>query len=460
MRRRQTLLVCALLAVSAAVRTFADPLVDESGAWAPFRDQIAAGVAVVFIEVALLAVLIARSSPRRGQARDTLDGGAWSPSLPRTVAPAAIAARETEERFRRLANTLPVGVWMSGVDGSRTYVNHTWLEMTGRSIERELGMGWLEAVHADDRERCMSAYRRAVAAREPFSMEYRIRRRDGLHRWLLDNGVPNYDSGATFLGYLGGAVDFTDQRQAEHALRHLGGKLIAAQEHERRRIARDLHDSVSQRIALASIHVDQLRHLLPEAGHASEVAARLREDCDNVAREVHTLSHRLHSAKLDALGLVAAVASHCREVSEQGVLVHFSEAGVPDVPRDVALCLFRIVQEALANVVKHSGATAARVTMSCAGDLVLLRIEDDGRGFAAGQPAEGLGLVSMRERVRLVAGELTVRSAPGQGTAIEARVPMSIAAPATIPRSDVSRSCIANCPPLLVLLERSESSTG
>jgi PAS domain S-box-containing protein len=460
MKRRQTLVVCALMVVTAAVRTFADPLVDEAGVWAPVREQVAAGLAVVFIEVALLAVLIGRANPQRPPTRDALDDGERSPSASRSGSPVACAARETEARFRRLADTLPVGVWLSNVDGGRTYVNRTWLDMTGRSIERELGMGWLEAVHADDRERCMSAYRRAFAARETLSMEYRLRRRDGQYRWMLDNGVPHYDGGATFLGYLGGAVDFTDQRQAENALRHLGGKLIAAQEHERRRIARDLHDSVSQRVALASIHLDSLRHLLPDAGPAAEIAARLREDCDNIAREVHALSHRLHSAKLDALGLVAAIASHCREVSEQGVLVQFSEAGVPDVPRDIALCMFRIVQEALANVVKHSGATSARVTMSCAGDIVRLRIEDDGRGFAAGQPVEGLGLVSMRERVRSVAGELTVRSAYGQGTAIEARVPMSIAAPAPIPRSELSGSCIENCPPLLVLLERSESTSG
>lgn len=357
-----------------------------------------------------------------------------------------VVVLESEGRFSRLADALPVGVWMSDVEGACSYCNHTWLDLTGRPLERELGTGWLDAVHPDDRARCVTTYWRAFAAHAPFSMEYRIRRHDGQYRWLLNHGVPRYDADERFLGYLGGAIDFTDQRNAEQALRDLSGRLIAAQETERRRIARDLHDSVGQRMALLSMRIDELRHLLPPGAEGSTAVAQLRADADVIAREVHSLSHRLHSAKLDALGLAEAVASHCREMAAQGVLVDFADAGVPEVPSAVALCVFRIVQEALANVAKHSGATAARVLLSSEANSLVLRVEDDGKGFAPHQPSEGLGLVSMRERVRSARGQLRVASAPGCGTTIEARIPI--------------QSTPEHCPPLVLLSERSETSLG
>jgi signal transduction histidine kinase len=160
------------------------------------------------------------------------------------------------------------------------------------------------------------------------------------------------------------------------------------------------------------------------AGAMRDLSNRTAE----ISTEIHNMSHRLHSAKLEALGLVAAVRGHCREVLTQGVRVHFSETGVPgSVSPDVQLCLFRIVQEGLNNVVKHSGAPEARVTLTGTRDAVLVRIEDSGRGFdqAASADRDGLGLGSMRERVRLVGGELTIRSRAGQGTSIEARAPLT-----------------------------------
>jgi PAS domain S-box-containing protein len=376
------------------------------------------------------------------------DGGAVVIHTDITVRKRAeLVVRENEERFRRLADVLPVGVWMSDGEGARAYVNRTWIDITGRSMERQLGVGWLEAVHPDDRERCMGTYLRAFAKRAPFSMEYRIRRYDGEYRWLLDKGVPRYDVDTSFAGYLGGAIDFTDQRDAEQTLRQLSGKLIAAQEEERRRIARDLHDSVGQRMALVSIRLHDLRQRVSGPDDVSAILDHLWEDSELVASELHSLSHRLHSAKLDALGLVGAVASECREMSESGVLVQFSNDAVPPVSSDVGLCVFRIVQAALANVVKHSRATSAQVTMTGDRHVLVLTVQDGGVGFVADQRVEGLGLVSIRERVRSIGGELKVRSAPGQGTVIEARVPVKSGVPAS--NSVVNRSSYRfdNSPP-------------
>jgi PAS domain S-box-containing protein len=363
------------------------------------------------------------------------DGGAVVTHTDITVRKRAeLLVRESEERFRRLADVLPVGVWMSGIDGAREYVNRTWIDLTGRSRERQLGIGWLEAVHPEDRERCMGTYLRAFEKRAQFSMEYRIRRYDGEYRWLLDMGVPRYDVGTSFAGYLGGAIDFTVQREAEQTLRELSGKRIAAQEEERRRIARDLHDSVGQRMALVSIRLHELRKRVGATGEVAAILDHLWADSEAIAREVHSLSHRLHSAKLDALGLVGAVASECREMSEHGVVVQFSDHAVPPVSSDIGLCVFRIVQAALSNVVKHSRASSAQVTMTADRHVLVVKVQDGGVGFVADQRVEGLGLVSIRERVRSIGGELKVRSAPGQGTVIEACVPVKsvVAAPSSV----------------------------
>ena len=369
--------------------------------------------------------------------------------------------RESEERFRRLADALPVGIWVSRPDGACTYFNRTWLELTGRPIERELGVGWLESVHPDDREQCMGTYLRAFTARQPFSVEYRIRRHDGEYRWLLDKGIPLYGLDTTFQGYLGGATDFTEQRRAEQALRELSGRLIAAQEDERRRIARDLHDSVGQYLALIAIRLDDLHRLVPPNTEAGAIVDVLVEDCATVGREVHAMSHRLHPAKLEALGLVEAIASQCREMSQHGVFVKFSALDIPSIPPAIALCLFRIVQEALGNVAKHSGADSARVTLMGVGDIIVLRIADSGSGFVPEWRSEGLGLVSIRERAHATGGDVRIRSAPGQGTEIEAHVPVRTASSNAVTQSmDTTLEAPNQSPPLSLLSDGSETSVG
>jgi PAS domain S-box-containing protein len=344
---------------------------------------------------------------------------------------ADIAVRESEGRFRRLADGLPVGVWMCGADAQCIYVNKTWCDMTGHSIEQSLGSGWLEDVHPDDRHLCKDACERAFETKEPVSVEYRLRRYDGAYRSVLDHGNPRYDEDGKFLGFIGGVTDLTDYRQAEQMLRDLSGRLIGAQEEERLRIARELHDNVAQRLALVAMEIDQLSSAMHgprhESKHIEELFAGLRASCQEVSSEVHFLSHRLHSAKLDALGLVPAVQGHCHEVSDHGVRVRFESDRVPpDVSGATSLCLFRVVQEALANVVKHSGASDARVSLSTIDSQVVLRVEDSGRGFEPDTQSDGLGLVSMRERVRSVGGQMVVRSTPNRGTVIEARVPIHV----------------------------------
>ena len=341
-------------------------------------------------------------------------------------APIGHGSREINDSSRQLLDAFPLPIWMSGVDGECAYVNRAWVDLIGQPADRALDQGWREVVHPGDRTRCLDVYRHAFEAREPFSMEYRMRQHNGQYGWWREDGVPRYEEEAGFLGYIGSITDVTERRRLEMATRDLSSRLINAQEEERARIGRELHDDVSQRLALISIDVDELWKLLP-AG-ASQMAARvakLRAASRDLAREVHGLSHQLHSTKLAALGLVPALRGHCREVSERSIQVQFSNANVPNtLARDAALCVFRVAQEALANVVKHSGATDARVMVAGGDGEIVLRVEDGGRGFNPDSLSDGLGLVSMRERVHSVGGDIKVRSTPNRGTVIEARVPV------------------------------------
>src|SRR4051812_14398653 len=169
---------------------------------------------------------------------------------------------DSERRLHVTLDSAPLMVWMAGHDRLRHYFNRGWLAFTGRSLEEESGGGWTGRVHPDDLSRCMVAYARSFEAREPFSMEFRLRRHDGEYRWVLDNGVPRLESDGSFAGYVGAAVDVTKQKLAEQELASLSRKLLEALEQERTRIARELHDDFAQRITLMAIDLDGLKSVV------------------------------------------------------------------------------------------------------------------------------------------------------------------------------------------------------
>jgi signal transduction histidine kinase len=215
----------------------------------------------------------------------------------------------------------------------------------------------------------------------------------------------------------------------EEALRHLSGQLVSIQEAERQRIARELHDDLSQRMAILSIELQQLDQAMPK--QKGKLRACLREmwvKAQEISAEINRLSYQLHPPKLEHLGLIAAVKDYCAGVSgHQGLSVEFRPQGFPAVvPKDVALCVFRVVQESLHNVIKHSGAPQALVELTKTDHEVHLRVSDQGRGFdvASAVSKGGLGLLGMRERLRLVGGELSVGSHPSHGTEISASIPL------------------------------------
>jgi signal transduction histidine kinase len=211
----------------------------------------------------------------------------------------------------------------------------------------------------------------------------------------------------------------------------LGGRLIRAQEEERARIARELHDDFSQRLALVGIALGQLWKKLPESEMEERASVlEILRQTKEMSSDMHSLSHRLHSSKLELVGLVPALIGLCREIGEKYKIgVHFTELGsLPNITKDVALCLFRVAQEALSNIVKHSQAESADVELGANAKRVSLRITDTGRGFDPDlkNPAAGIGLVGMRERLRLVGGSLSLKSELMQGTEIVAEVPLTV----------------------------------
>jgi PAS domain S-box-containing protein len=341
---------------------------------------------------------------------------------------AAQVVRESEERFRLVANTAPVMIWMAGTDRLCTYVNQPWLEFTGRPLEAELGNGWVETVHPEDLNSCMHTYTEAFDRRESFQMEYRVRRHDGKYRWVSDIGVPRFNPDHLFAGYIGSATDVTQRKLAEESLADVGRRLIEAHEEERTWIARELHDDVNQRMALLAIELDRWNQQLPPSAvefhdHIHHASQRL----SGIAADIQALSHRLHSSKLEYLGIVAAAKSFCKELSEQHkVEIDFNHTAIPgSVPKEISLCLFRVLQETLQNGVKHSGVQHFKVELCGTEGEIQLTVSDLGVGFDPQDAIHhrGLGLISMRERMLLVSGEISIKSQPGGGTTIHARVP-------------------------------------
>jgi PAS domain S-box-containing protein len=224
-------------------------------------------------------------------------------------------------------------------------------------------------------------------------------------------------------------MDITDRKRAEQQLEELAGRLIHAQEEERSRIGRELHDHISQMLGVLTIRMDQLRGDPATPARVAATLDELRQSTAEITSDIHGLSHRLHSSALDYLGLVPALQRLVKEFSgRHGIDIDFRHAAVPEpLPSEIGLCLFRVAEESLTNIARHSGSKSARVELEGASDGIHLTIEDAGRGFdmARLERKAGLGFVSMRERLRAVGGTVRVDSAPSRGTRIDAVVPAS-----------------------------------
>jgi PAS domain S-box-containing protein len=340
-----------------------------------------------------------------------------------------IALRESEERLRL------------AVELGRMYA-FEWDPVTDqvqRSNQSEAILGikdyghqptraeFIGMIHPDDRDHYIDTVTSLAPDNANYKLVFRLIRPDGNMLWLEESGQAFPSADGKFGKVVGMATDVTEVRESERALRELSGRLISSQEEERRRIARELHDHIGQELALLCMQAQRLSTGRPDLDWATRNEAHeLYRKIKDATTEISKISHGLHSSELDFLGLSVAAERLCRDFSNQcGLVIDF-------IPRDVppkleigkSRCLYRVLQEALQNVAKHSRATRVSIELWAKDDQLILTVGDNGIGFEKDRIRfeSGLGLVSMRERLNLVGGQFALSSAPGSGTRITATV--------------------------------------
>ena len=368
-----------------------------------------------------------REWPERLQKQLRIIAGVFASTIERAMSDRQLCASEL--RLRLAAETSGAGFWTIDLEAGVIWATEKLKAMFGLKPESAFDMATFFAiVHPDDRKLVQEVIEAASNGEEK-RVEYRIQPSSGTMRWLMSRGSRQvFDADGRSL-LMGITFDITERHSSEEALRTLGVRLIEAQEQERKRIARELHDSISQKLAVISFGLQGLQsaeHLEP--AERIQSIEKLRSEMKGLALEVETLSHQLHSASLDYLGLVPAVTGLCREISTgQKVEIHFMENNMPNSVRpDVALALFRITQESLHNALKYSGVREFIVRLQGTGTHIELMISDNGAGFDVSEARKGpgLGLISMQERITAVNGTLSIESKPMRGTQVIVRVPL------------------------------------
>lgn len=341
--------------------------------------------------------------------------------------------RQSEEKYRQLVDHATVGIVVTQ-DGRLKFSNplvENTLGVTGDALQKE---SFLNFIHPDDREIVMTHHIRRLKHEEipgPYTM--RILDRENRIRWIENKGVIiTWNNAPATLNFLN---DITEQVTKEKQIRQLSQQLLVAQENERMRISRDLHDSVAQELSSLQIHLQSL--INGEKGLPESARSKLQNICGQLRQtniNVRGLSYGLRPFALDQLGLVQAVYQHCEEVSKtHGIHVDFTSAGMENLslPFDKAINIYRIVQEALNNAARHAQAEQVTVRLIAAHPNIICRIQDKGRGFVPSGPSrrradgkEQMGLRSMEERVRLLNGRFKIQSAPAEGTKIMVEIPV------------------------------------
>jgi len=285
-------------------------------------------------------------------------------------------------------------------------------------------------VHPDDRTRVSEAIDDARENRKLYAAEFRVVRPDGTAHWLAARGKFYYARDGSPERMIGVSMDITERRLAEEALSDINRRVIEAEERERDRVAKDLHENVGQRLALLAIAIEQLKNDFPH--QAVNLLGRMDEvwrKTLGILADVKASAHELYSPRLEYLGIAAVMRAFCEEFGERkGVKIDFKSKESPSpVPPDIAICLFRVLQEALHNGVMHSGVQKFSVQLWGESDQVHLRISDSGAGFdlRVARSGRGLGLVRIEQRVKLVNGTSSINSQFKEGTTIQVSVPLS-----------------------------------
>jgi PAS domain S-box-containing protein len=348
----------------------------------------------------------------------------------RKPAGAKVALRKAEEWLRLAAQGSPMGLWYWSELEGRAYWDEKTRELFGLTPDEPITVEtFYKGLHPEDRDRVLRVWRRQFEQGQPYEIEYRTLRPDGSIRWIHARGSGYYDKAGKPRYMIGVAFDITERKLAEQERTELAGRLINAQEREGKRLARELHDDFGQRLVLVSLGLEQVARMIEVSDGAATAKVReLKNALEEIEADLHSLSHRLHSSKLEMLGLAKGVASYCTEFAEKHAMqVALDCVDLPQsMPHEISLCLLRIIQEALCNVSKHSGAPQAEVRLKGGPEAILLTVRDQGKGFdpSRNNKVEGIGLQSMRERARMLGGTFDVRSTPERGTEIAVTIPL------------------------------------
>jgi len=341
------------------------------------------------------------------------------------------ALQKSDERFRLAAKTGKMFAYEWDVASDLIARSGESAQILGIGEETRLtGQQAVSNVHPDDQEGLRAAVAQLNPAEPYLQIDYRIVRPNGTVIWVERSSRAYFDDQGRMLRVVGMVADITERKLAEEVLSEVSQRLIEAHEEERTRIARELHDDINQRIALLAVRLDALEQGLPASAiKLRREIAETRKQVADVGEDIQSISHRLHSPKLELLGLATTAASFCRELSDQqGLEIDFHSENIPkELPGEISLCLFRVLQEALQNATKHSGSRHFQVSLLGGPNEVELTVHDSGIGFEPEDAirGQGLGLTSMKERLKLVDGQLSIDSKPQRGTTIQARVPLA-----------------------------------
>jgi PAS domain S-box-containing protein len=341
--------------------------------------------------------------------------------------------RQSEEKFRSVFRDAGVGMVIVSPEGRYLAANGTFCDYLGYTEKELLGKTVQSLTFAEDWPSFSQKLKEALTEEGSFqSFEKRCLHKSGriVCTESTASVIRSRDGNPQYI--VGGVLDITKRKEAEEALSTINRRLTEAQEQERTRIARDLHDDINQRLAMLAIEVDELKRNPPNsAAELSHQLAEIGEGINGVSMGVQSISHQLHSPQLEYMGVVAAMKSFCRDFGARlKVEIDFTNDEIPQlVSHEVSLCLFRILQELLHNAAKHSGVRYFEVRLNSSSSELHLTVSDRGAGFDAESPMSkgGLGLISMRERVRLVSGTIVIESKPMGGTTIHVRVPFGSA---------------------------------
>jgi PAS domain S-box-containing protein len=365
--------------------------------------------------------------------------------------------RAGEERFRTLADNMSQFAWMADQKGWIFWYNQRWFDYTGTTLEEMQGWGWQKVHHPDHVQRVVDKIARCFATGEEWEDTFPLRAKDGSYRWFLSRAVPIRNADGRVERWFGTNTDITEQRRVEEALRQsnelteakvqtrtqqlaetlaavqseaqvrkqaeqqlrvLSARLLRLQDEERRRIARELHDSVGQMLAAIKMNIAVTRSTSLEPTAAKAVAEN-EELVNQLSAEIRTISHLLHPPLLDEVGFSSA-ALWCVEgfTERSGIQVSLDLSAAPNLDKEQELALFRVLQEGLSNILRHSGSMSAEVRLFSEGDSAVLSIRDYGKGIPTDELAVfsqtgagvGVGLGGMKQRVRDLGGHLKVRS--------------------------------------------------